>query len=287
VKTWKIALITLLITLALGGSYLFIVWRHRQNPGVTPANDVRQTLSKDDLVVMREFFFTTFEATQRLEGTTVWMKNGYTMPYFPYTNGHVVFAKRAGVVPAAQRMDVKKIVKAVVPASLDDNMEHGSRQAFAVFALPGGTALYAVPIGYMAGSQEAVLLRPDFLLRRSAHDLRPLAQGCLGSRRRASGQVGNERGGNAHGHRAEPQNRRQQGRRPYRDLRPERQALDRDLREEPGHGDQERIAVARGRTGQPLGLRQLEVVPPLGALGLDFETGDPRTRGNFFTLSEI
>jgi hypothetical protein len=45
--------------------------------------------------------------------------------------------------------------------------------------------------------------------------------------------------------------------------------------------------VARGRTGQPLGLRQLEVVPPLGALGLDFETGDPRTRGNFFTLSEI
>ena len=154
-KTWKIALITLLITLAIGGSYLFVVWRHRQNPGITPANDARQTLSKDDLVVMREFFFTTFESTQRLEGTTVWMKNGYTMPYFPYINGHVVFAKQVGVVPAAQRMDVKKIVKAAVPASLDDNMEHGSRQAFAVFALAGNATLYAVPIGYMAGNQEA------------------------------------------------------------------------------------------------------------------------------------
>jgi hypothetical protein len=154
-KTWKIALITLLITVAIGGSYLFIVWRHRQNPGVTPQDDARQTLSKDDLVVMREFFFTTFEATERLEGTTVWMKNGYTMPYFPYANGHVLFAKQVGVVPAAQRMDVKKIVKAAVPASLDDNMEHGSQQAFAVFALPGGTDLYAVPIGTIQGNQEA------------------------------------------------------------------------------------------------------------------------------------
>jgi hypothetical protein len=148
-------LILLLITLVIGGIYLFSVWRRRQNPGVTPRNNVRQTLSMDDLVVMREFFPTTFEATQRLEGTTVWMKNGYTMPYFPYTNGHVLFAKRVGVIPAAQRMDVKKIVKAAVPASLEDNMEHGSRQAFAVFALPGGAALYAVPIGYMQGSQEA------------------------------------------------------------------------------------------------------------------------------------
>jgi hypothetical protein len=154
-KTWKAMLITLLITLAIGGIYLLTVWRHRQDPGVAARNAARQTLNKDDLVVMREFFMTTFEATQRLEGTTVWMKNGYTMPYFAYTNGHVVFSRQMGVVPAAQRMDVKKIVKAAVPASVEDKMEHGSRQAFAVFALPGEAALYAMPIGYMQGSQEA------------------------------------------------------------------------------------------------------------------------------------
>jgi hypothetical protein len=154
-KTWKAMLITLLITLAIGGIYLLTVWRHRQDPGVAARNAARQTLSKDDLVVMREFFMSTFEATQRLEGTTVWMKNGYTMPYFAYTNGHVVFSKQMGVVSAAQRMDVKKIVKAAVPASVEDKMEHGSRQAFAVFALPGEAALYAMPIGYMQGSQEA------------------------------------------------------------------------------------------------------------------------------------
>jgi hypothetical protein len=67
----------------------------------------------------------------------------------------VLFAKRVGVIPAAQRMEVKKIVKAAVPANVEDEIEHGSRQAFAVFALPGSTALYATPIGYMKGSEEA------------------------------------------------------------------------------------------------------------------------------------
>jgi hypothetical protein len=77
------------------------------------------------------------------------------MPYFPYTDGKVLFAKRVGAIPAAQRMEVKKIVKAAVPASVDDKIEHGSRQAFATFALPGSATLYATPIGYMQGNEEA------------------------------------------------------------------------------------------------------------------------------------
>jgi hypothetical protein len=155
VKNRQIVLISLLVTLTVGGIYLLSVWRHRQNPGVIPQDNARQTLSKDDLVVMREFFPAHFEDTLRLEGTAVWMKNGYKMPYYAYAGGQVVFAKRVGVIPAAQRMEVKKIVKAAVPASVEDYMEHGSRQAFAVFALPGGAALYATPIGYMQGNEEA------------------------------------------------------------------------------------------------------------------------------------
>lgn len=153
-KNWQKALIVTLITLTIGGIYLFTVWKRRQNPGVIPQDAARQTLSQDQLVVMREFFPVHFEDTLRLEGTTVWEKNGYVMPCFPYADGRVLFAKRVGVIPAAQRMEVKKIVKAAVPAGVDDKIEHGSRQAFAVFALPGNTALYATPIGFMQGSEE-------------------------------------------------------------------------------------------------------------------------------------
>jgi hypothetical protein len=155
VKTWQKMLISMLVTLAIGGAYLFSVWRHRQNPGVTPGDNTRQTLSKDDLVVMREFFPMHFEDTLRLEGTTVWMKNGYIMPYYPYSGGRVQFAKRVGLIPAAQRLDVKKIIKQAAPAGEDDSMGHGDRQAFAVFALPGSNVLYATPIGAIEGNDEA------------------------------------------------------------------------------------------------------------------------------------
>jgi hypothetical protein len=153
-KTWQKILIVMLITLTLGGIYLFFVWKHRQNPGVIGQNDAGQSLSKDDLVVMRAFFPAHFEDLARFEGTTVWMKNGYTMPYFPYAGGHVEFDKRVGVIPAAQRLEVKKIIKAAVPAKVDDGIEHGSRQAFAVFTLLESAELFATPVGYMEGNEE-------------------------------------------------------------------------------------------------------------------------------------
>jgi hypothetical protein len=148
-------LIPTLITLSIGGIYLFSVWKQRQKPGVIGHADADQTLSKDDLVVMRAFSPQHFEDTLRIEGTTVWMKNGYTMSCFPYEAGHVEFGKRMGVIPSAQRLDVKSVVKAAVPGNVDDGIEHGSRQAMAVFALPGDAQLFATPIGYMQGSEEA------------------------------------------------------------------------------------------------------------------------------------
>jgi hypothetical protein len=154
VKTWQKVLIPTLITIAIGGTYLLIVWRQRQNPGVVGKTDASQTLSRDDLVVMRAFFPAHFEDLKRLEGTTVWMKNGYTIPCFPYVGGRVEFDKRVGVVPAAQQLDVKKVIKAVVPEHVDDSVGHGTRQVLAVFALPGREGEFALPVGAIDGSDE-------------------------------------------------------------------------------------------------------------------------------------
>lgn len=154
-KTWKIVVVPTLITFAIGSIYLFFVWKQRQNPGVIGQADSSQTLTSDDLVVMRAFSPQHFEDTERLSGTAVWMKNGYTMPYFSYEGGRVEFGKRVGLIPSAQRLEVKKVIKSTVPATVDDGMSHGSRQAFAVFALPGSPNLYATAIGAMDASQEA------------------------------------------------------------------------------------------------------------------------------------
>jgi hypothetical protein len=114
-----------------------------------------ETVNKDDLAVVRTLSPARFEDTQQLEGKPVWMKNGYVMPYYSYTGGRVAFAQRKGLIPAIQRLEVEKIVKQAAPASEDDGMGHGNRQAFAVFALAGSAELYATPIGVMAEDGEA------------------------------------------------------------------------------------------------------------------------------------
>ena len=82
-KTWQKALIITLITLAIGGIYLFSVFEHRRNPGVVPKTSPDQNLTPDDVAIVRAMFPTTFDDVLKLEGTSVWMKNGYTMPYYP------------------------------------------------------------------------------------------------------------------------------------------------------------------------------------------------------------
>ena len=153
-KTWKVVVACTLVTLAVGGIYLFVVFKHRQDPGVIGQKQPEQVMSKDDLVVLREIFPAHYEDLARLEGTTVWMRNGYVMPSYPYVGDRVVFAKQVGVIPAAQRLEIKKIVKVAVPANLDDTIAHGSRQAFVVFQLPGAKDQYATPVGAMQGDQE-------------------------------------------------------------------------------------------------------------------------------------
>ena len=143
-----------LITLAIGGIYLWTVFEHRRNPGVQPNTNPEQNLTRDDAAPVRMTFPTSFDDIVRLQGTSVWMKNGYTMPYFPYQGGHILFTKPAGVIPTAQRLDIKKAIKAVPPAEIDDGISHGTRQAFVVFSLPGSPNLYATVVGAMDAGQE-------------------------------------------------------------------------------------------------------------------------------------
>lgn len=153
-KNWKFILVSLLVTMSVCGAYLYSVYRQRQDPGEIGRIQAGGTLNQDELAVVRQIFPVHFEDTLRLEGTTVWMQDGYIIPYYPYSGGRVQFAKRVGLIPSAQRMEIKKIIKQAAPATEDNSISHGARQVFAVFALPGSTSLYATPIGAIDGTQE-------------------------------------------------------------------------------------------------------------------------------------
>ncbi len=153
-KTWQKILIPTLITFLVGATYLFIVWRHRHNPGVISQKQPEEHLSADDVAVVRMEFPQHFDDIKDLEGKSVWMKNGYSMPYYHYVGGRVEFAKPAGLIPAAQKLEIKKAIKAVAPAAVRDNIEHGDRQAMVVFTLPGNSGEFATPVGFFQGQDE-------------------------------------------------------------------------------------------------------------------------------------
>ena len=153
-KPWKIVVIPTVITLVIAGIYMFSVWKKRQNPGVVNQGQ-EQKLTADDVAVVRMQFPAHFDDLKDEEGKSVWMKNGYTMPYFPYAGGKVDFKKRVGVIPPLQKLEIKKAIKAAVPADVDDGISHGSRQALYVFTLPGDQQEYATPVGAMdAGGEQ-------------------------------------------------------------------------------------------------------------------------------------
>jgi hypothetical protein len=152
-KPWKIVAIPTLITLLIASIYTFSVWKKRQNPGAVNQGQ-EQKLTADDVAVVRMEFPSHFEDLKDQEGKTVWMKNGYTMPYFAYVGGKVDFKKRVGVIPPLQKLDLKKAIKTAVPADIDDGISHGTRQAMYVFTLPGDKQEYATPVGATDGNEE-------------------------------------------------------------------------------------------------------------------------------------
>jgi hypothetical protein len=156
VKTWQKIVAMTAVTLAIGGVYLAWVFHQRANPGVVGEGkaDEGASLSKDELVVMKEYFPQHFDDLDRFVGTTVWMKNGYSMAYFPYAGGKVDFAKKVGLLPPLERLEIKKFVKALAPAAVHDGIEPGGMQAFAVFTLAGGKEMYAVPVGVILHGEE-------------------------------------------------------------------------------------------------------------------------------------
>lgn len=136
----------------IGGIYLFIVFKKRHEPAHNQQPEQKVTM--DDVAVVRLEFPQHFEDVEDLKGKSVWMKSGYSMPYYPYTGGRVEFTKQLGLLPPDQRLDVKKVIKATPPAGVHDNVEHGDHQAMVVFSMPGSDSLYATAVGYMQGPQE-------------------------------------------------------------------------------------------------------------------------------------
>ena len=136
-KTWqKVALIVLIpiAILAIG------IWRinvARNKPVKVQPRYQERALTQDEMVQPRQLFIDDMKSARELIGKPVWIQAGYELEYFPYKGHRVDFAHKTGLLPGAQRLDIKDIITEKAPASDQSRIPHGDKQAFAVFTMPG------------------------------------------------------------------------------------------------------------------------------------------------------
>lgn len=156
-STWqRLGLTTLVAVLVAGGYVLYVQHERRASDAAATKAEESKPVSEDDLSYVKQYLFATFDQAKQLEGMTVWVKAGYSLPYFPYA-GAVEWSKPQGDLPATEKLHIKKLIKAVVPAKVDDRVAHGSRQYLVTFTMEGKPGEFAAPVGSAEGEQEQIV----------------------------------------------------------------------------------------------------------------------------------
>ena len=94
----------------------------------------------------------SMKSARVLNGKSVWMKTGYTLSYYPYRTGRIVFSQPAGWLPPAQELQVKDFVAVTTPPDWASSIPRGPKNAFVVFTEPGRTGEFAAPVASLDGA---------------------------------------------------------------------------------------------------------------------------------------
>jgi hypothetical protein len=152
-KTWQKFVVATMLVLAVFSIRIYFVWKERNEPMVQKSvRPERPPVTDDDLVQPRKLLIDDLKSAKELIGKPVWIQAGYELDYFPYTSHTINFAHKIGVLPSAQKLDVKDITPARAPANLASRVPKGDKQVYAIFQVPGDTTQYATAIAYIQGT---------------------------------------------------------------------------------------------------------------------------------------
>jgi hypothetical protein len=151
-KNWKIIGAITLLVLAIAAWRIISYERERNAPGVAVNKPAQRQLSNDQMVFVRRMLIDSMKSARVLNGKSVWMKTGYTVIYYPYRTGRIVFAQPAGWLPPAQELQVKDFVEATTPPDWVSSIPRGPRNAFVVFTEPNRSGEFAAPVASLDGA---------------------------------------------------------------------------------------------------------------------------------------
>ena len=141
-----------LIILLIAGWRIISYERERNQPGVAANKPAPRQLTDDELVMPKKMFIDSMKSARALNGKSVWMKTGYTIPYYAYRTGRIDFAHETGRLPNAQELQVKDFVEATTPPDWVSSIPRGAKNAFVVFTTPGRSGEFAAPVATLGGA---------------------------------------------------------------------------------------------------------------------------------------
>jgi hypothetical protein len=148
-KTWqKIGILTLLVLVA-ASLRIYFIWRERTSPVVVARKPYQEWVpTSDEVIPVRKMYIDDMKSARAMLGKPVWIKNGFQIPYFPYSGHHVDFSHKLNLLPSIEKLEIVDIVQQMVPFEVQDQIPHGTKQILVVFHRNGDQKQYAAPVGY-------------------------------------------------------------------------------------------------------------------------------------------
>jgi hypothetical protein len=149
-KKWQVfGAITLVVLLV--AAWRILSYERERNQPVATNQPARRELTEDQMVVPKKMFIDSIKSARDLNGKSVWMKTGYTLPYYAYRTGRVVFTREEGRLPPAQELQVKDFVEVTTPPDWVSSIPRGPHNAFVVFTEAGRAGEFAAPVATLGG----------------------------------------------------------------------------------------------------------------------------------------
>jgi hypothetical protein len=159
--------IFLIIALVLGGLRVAWIFYERRQP-VGPAAENKPTYSSngDDYVHLPKIYsYDLASANRDLTGKTVWVRGGYTVPYYAYdpASGEVDLKHQKGLLPPLAKLQIQKVIVQRIPAQLKPGeVSVVQKQAFAIYKRAGSPTHEAVSIATVNGDDFTLTANETF-----------------------------------------------------------------------------------------------------------------------------
>ena len=148
-------------------------------------------MSDDQLVFVKQMLIDSVKSARVLNGKSVWMKTGYTLVYYPYRTGRVVFTQPAGWLPPAQELQVKDFVEVTTPPTGRAAFRAGRRMRLSYS--PSLVATASLPRRSRRWTARIPVGRATISFLPRSEDALSLATGGVAGGLRAHGEAGHER----------------------------------------------------------------------------------------------